>query len=164
MPSVRTLPGVRTLTLPDGTRVVADRVKEVTLRLATLDRAPCVERYFAWMHFNPDWDTIPNELTINSSGFVLRDVKLNAWYIQRVWCSDPNAGVRLRVTSRDAETRQVVDSQMVYVAGLRDATAMMVNWLRVRRGLLDTLGVEVITHDTRVPVIVISGIAVGAAP
>lgn len=44
MPSVRTLPGVRTLTLPDGTRVVADRMKEVTLRLATLDRAPEVAR------------------------------------------------------------------------------------------------------------------------
>lgn len=160
---VTVMPGVRTLTLPDGTRVVADVARDVTLRLASHDRAPCVERYFSWMHFDPDWDAIPNELTVSSSGFVLRDVKLDAWYIQRVWCSEPNAGVRLRVTSRDAETRQVIDSQMVYVAGLRDAAATMVNWLRVRRDL-DTLGVEVITHDTRVPVIVISGIAVGAAP
>lgn len=154
---VTVMPGVRTLTLPDGTRVVADRAKEVTLRLATLDWAPEVERYFSWMRFGMNWDGIPDELTVNHDGFVLRDPELDAWYIQRVWCSEPNAGVRLRVKQSDGKARTWT------VAGPRAADAMLVDWPCVRRDA-GALIVEMITHGRNMPVVVVSGIAVGENP
>lgn len=155
---VTVMPGVRTLTLPDGTRVVADVARDVTLRLATLDWAPEVEHYFSWMRFGVNWDGIPAELTCNNDGFVLRDHELDAWYIQRIWCSEPNAGVRLRVKPEGNKTTKTWT-----VAGPRAADAMLFDWPCVRRST-STLIVEMITRNRNMPVVVISGIAVGAAP